>query len=94
MKHRIEWCHWRPGVDDADQDWREAAPNAGIDLSSRAACEEECRWLALDTDGGGYGYRVVEIETDEALALPRKTTVQRWDARVGQWFSVTVEIAS
>lgn len=98
MKHRIEWCIWQSGVDEADQHWTVAVPNAGVDLSDRASCEAEC--AALDYDGEGrYTHRVVElgsdIDTDEpVMAEPRKTMVQRYDARTGKWFDVELEIAS
>lgn len=94
MKHRIEWCVWQAGVDDADQCWHEAVPNAGVDLSDRASCEAEC--AALDYDGEGrYTHRVVELESEEpVMAEPRKTTVQRYDARTGKWFDIELEIAS
>lgn len=94
MKHRIEWCIWQPGVDEADQAWTVAVPNAGVDLSDRADCEAEA--AALDYDGEGrYTHRVVELECEEpVMTEPRKTTVDRWIPSEQRWVKVELEIAS
>lgn len=93
MSYRIEWCTYQPGVDDADQAWTAAVPNAGVNLSDRASCEAEV--AALDYDGEGrYAHRVVEVDGDERVSEPRKTTVSRWDPRAGKWFDIELEIAS
>lgn len=92
MHYRIDWCHPVAG-DEADQDWRPCAPGYGVDYTSRAAVEEEMQCLRFDTADGHYDYRVVELGSEpEAEAL--KTVVSRFEAGVGEWFDVTVEIAS
>jgi hypothetical protein len=90
MLYRIDWCHPVAG-DEADQDWRPCAPGFGVDYTDRAAVEHEMSLLRLDTADGGYDYRIVECEAEEA-AEPLRTVVSRFDAGVGQWFEVTVEV--
>jgi len=93
MIYRIEWCHPVPGD---DQCWHVAAPAYGVDYTSRAAVETEMGLLRFDTADGGYDYRIVEAESEaadpEITAEPLKTVVSRWDAGVGEWFDVTVEV--
>lgn len=97
MKHRILWCTWQPGVDDADQDWTECVHNPGVDYTSRASCEREAELLALETEGR-YSYRVVAVEEFAPVDFsdlpipPQKTTIQRWIESEQRWIDIEVEI--